>query len=119
MRTNEERIAALHKRAAEIEREEHGRKMQFIQLTLTAACFMVIIALGIFIPDFAETLAPVSGTGNMNASILSENGALGYIVIGIIAFVLGAFVTIFCFKLKERQDTARHDGETDNDRKHI
>ena len=40
----------------------------------------------------------------MNASIFSGTAALGYIVIGILAFVLGVGVTIFCFRFKKKQE---------------
>lgn len=39
----------------------------------------------------------------MNGSILSGNGMLGYIVIGIIAFALGIAVTVFCYQIKKYQ----------------
>ena len=39
----------------------------------------------------------------MSASIFSGSGYLGYIVIGIVAFLLGCAVTVFCFRLRKWQ----------------
>ena len=40
----------------------------------------------------------------MNASIFSDSGVSGYLVIAILAFLLGITVTVFCFRLKKYMD---------------
>ena len=40
----------------------------------------------------------------MSASLFSGSGALGYIVIALLSFLLGVSVTVFCFRLKKWQD---------------
>ena len=40
----------------------------------------------------------------MHASIFAGSGALGYIVIAIIAFLLGVALTMFCIRLREWQE---------------
>ena len=103
MRTNEERIAAMHKRAAELEKENRQRRVRIIQAVSAAACFAAVIVPAFFMPGFSQVLVSGSSQGSMSASIFSESSALGYIVIGILAFLLGAAVTIFCFLLKKWQ----------------
>ena len=103
MRTNEERIAAMHKRAAELEKEKRQRKVRIIQALSAAACFAAVILLAVFMPGFSQSLGSGNSQGGMSASIFSESSALGYIVIGVLAFLLGTAVTVFCFRLKKWQ----------------
>ena len=103
MRTNEERIAAMHKRAAELEKEKRQRTAAIIQAVSVAACFAAVIMLAFLMPGFSQTFISENSQGSMSASIFSESRVLGYIVIGILAFLLGAAVTIFCFRLKSWQ----------------
>ena len=111
MRANEERIAAMHKRAAELEKENRQRRVRIIQAVSAAACFAAVIVLAFFMPGFSQAFVSGNSQGSMSASIFSESSALGYIVIGILAFLLGAAVTIFCFRLKKWQkDKERQPG---------
>ena len=104
MRTNEERIAALHARAAELEKEKREQRVRILQVISAAASFAAVIVLAFLMPGFAESFAGGSPQNSMSASMLSGSSALGYIVIGIMAFMLGVSVTIFCFRLKKWQD---------------
>ena len=111
MRTHKERIAAMHARAEEIEKEQRRRRVRIAQFGTAAASFAAVILLAVFMPQFAPAgpgLAPESSApaapGDMQASIFSGSGALGYVLIAVIAFLLGAFVTAFCFRLKRWQD---------------
>lgn len=104
MLTNEERIKAIHKRAAEIEIAGRHTQQTLIRVGAVAACLAGIVLLAIYIPGITDRFAEERATTGMQASILSGNGTLGYIAIGVIAFLLGCFVTIFCMKLKKWQD---------------
>ena len=101
MRTNEERIAAMHKRAAELEKEKRQHRTAIIQAVSITACFAAVIALAVFMPGFSRAFVSEENQGSMSASIFSGSSLLGYIVIGTIAFLLGVSVTIFCFRLKK------------------
>ena len=100
MRTNEERINAMHMRAAEIEREKRHKKIRVLQTISVAACFILTIGLAVLMSGTSISEAPGNDPGSMSASILSGSGTFGYIVIGIIAFVLGVTATRLCYSLK-------------------
>ncbi len=112
MRTNEERIAAMHQRAVEVKREQRGRRVRIVQTVSAAASFACVVLLAMFMPhlDSSGSGADAMPAANMNASIFGQSVALSYIVIAIIAFFLGTFATVFCFylrkwqKLKEEED---------------
>ena len=104
MRTNEERLAAMHKRAAEIEREDRNRKVMIMETAGIAIGFAAVLILAILMPGMAGNFVHTDVTNTMRASIFSENNAIGYIVIGIIAFLFGISVAVFCFRLKKWRD---------------
>ena len=104
MRTNEERIAALHARAAELEKEKSEQRVRILQAVSATVCFAAVIVLAFLMPGFSENFAGGSPQNGMSASMLSGSRALGYIVIGIVAFMLCVSVSIFCFRLKKWQD---------------
>ena len=102
MRTNEERIAAMHTRAAEINRQKNDRRVMIAQTAAAVVSLAAVIALALFIPQIAPVTpqgAGAAGAG-MNASIFGSSEALGYIVTGVIAFLFGTCMTVFCFRLK-------------------
>ncbi len=99
MLTNEERIAAMHKRAKEIERKKRARSGLIAGgagavLSLALLIFMAGAISGLSLEAPGETMPE-----GLNASIFSGSPALGYIFIGVTAFLLGAAVTIFCYRL--------------------
>ena len=101
MRSNEDRIAAMHKRAAKY------RKYRTIQITSIGTAFVLAVIASLYIPAIADTGSFVTAYESMTASIFSNGNALLLFVIAIVAFLLGASVTIFCFYLKrwyERMD---------------
>lgn len=104
MRTNEERLAAMHKRAAEIEREDRNRKVLIMQGVSVVVGLAAVIVLAFIMPGMAGSLAVESATSAARASIFSANNSLGYIVIAVIAFLFGISVAVFCFRLKKWRD---------------
>ena len=107
MRTNEERIAAMHRRAAELERKKRERVARVLSFSAVAACLVMIIGLSFSIPRVMDTM-DISGMARvmegMNASLFATAGVLGYVVTGILAFLLGIAVTVLCFRLKMWKD---------------
>ena len=110
MRTNEERIAAMHTRAEQLNKEYRRKRVRVLQAVSAAACFAVIVMLSVFIPGLSGALVPQASSADMSASIFSGSRLLECAVIGILAFLLGVSVTIFCFRLKKREQQ-REDGK--------
>ena len=104
MLTNEERIKAMHDRARDINRQRKNRKVAAARILSTAFCLMIVITTALLMPKLNDVNVSGSDSASMNASIFSGTAALGYIVIGILAFILGVGVTIFCFRFKNKQE---------------
>ena len=108
MRTNDERIEALHRRAEELKTERNTRIMQ----AASAACgFILVVIIASFMPVLSERITPYDAELSLKGSILSGSGMLGYIVIGIVAFALGVTVTVFCYQIKKCQTGRDEDRE--------
>ena len=100
MRTNEERINLMHQRALRIEQENREKKIRWMQLGSAGLALAMTILLALIMPRFAQLSIEGSIPANMNASIFAQSETLSYVVIAIIAFILGVAVTIFCYYLK-------------------
>ena len=105
MRSHEERFAETKRRIAARQRKEQRRRGTIAMFSATAACLVLIVVAGIRPGDYAgyETAASMYGGG----------AALGYIVIGLLSFLLGVCVTVLCFRLRQmnREDSSDRKGE--------
>lgn len=110
MRTSEERIHELHQRMDARQQQKNRRRYNLQSAAVVVAALVVMIMMAIVIAS-AKVQMPDAGTAGIAASIFAERAAFGYIVVALLAFCLGAFVTIFCFRLR------KHKEEKNDDRK--
>lgn len=102
MRNTDERLSAALLRAEELERQDRRRGRR-LAMASVAACLALIAALALAMPGWNARMAAWSASApSMTASLFSGSGAAGYLVIGILAFLLGAAVTVLCFRLGKR-----------------
>ena len=114
MRTNEERAGLIHKRTAEIKRERQKKKQHALDMICITACLILIIGIGSFIPGLtaditSEEVHHASGV----ASLVGSHAALSYILMGIMAFLLGVCVTVLLYRPHRRHK--RNQQENSND----
>lgn len=113
MRSHEERVAAVKQRVAQIERQKRQRRNRLLALS-SAACLAVIVGVSFAMPGISEKLVAGNYTEyETTASIFGGSAVAGYIIIGLLAFVLGVCVTILCFKLKAFQKKDKETGDGD------
>lgn len=114
MRSYEERIAETKRRIAAKERKKRLRRNNIITASVALACIALLIGLSLAMPGITAKIRLGDPSGfETAAGIFYNNDALGYIAIGLPAFLLGIFVTILCFRLRkiDRDDT--HDSESE------
>ena len=104
MRTEKERIAAMHSRAAELKNHSRARMAAIAMACSMASGFAAAVLLAFYMPFLTENTVFGKMPAGMNASIFADNRSLGYIVTALIAFLLGIAVTVFCAYLKKWQD---------------
>ena len=109
MRSHEERIAEAKRRIAKIEREKRRRRDTITIASAVAACLALLIGASLAMPGIAASIQTGDYSGfETAASIFHSGAALGYIVIGLLAFLLGVCVTVLCFRLRQMN---REDGQ--------
>ena len=109
MRSHEERVAETKRRIAKIEREKRLRRDKITMISAVAACLALLIGASLAMPCIAANIQTGDYSGfETTASIFHSGAALGYIVIGLLAFLLGVCVTVLCFRLRQMN---REDGQ--------
>lgn len=110
MRTDEERTRLIQKRSAEIKRERQKRKQRALDLICIAACLILIVGIGSFLPGLTVGIPGgdihhASGA----ASLVGSHAALGFILMGLMAFLLGVCVTVLLYRLHRRNERKRQE----------
>ena len=113
MRTSEERIEELHRRTAFLRQAKLRRKYRLLGGLAVCICLVLSVLFAAVVAHApASTIGTIS-TG-ATASIFTDHGALGFVMVAVVAFCLGALVTILCYHMKKRvadgdkQDAGRH-----------
>ena len=102
MRSYEERVAETKRRIAKMEREKRLRRNTVTMASAVAACLVLLIGASFAMPGIAASIQTDDYSGfETAASIFHGGAALGYIVIGLLAFLLGVCVTVLCFRLRQ------------------
>ena len=111
MRSHEERVAETKRRIAKIEREKRLRRNTITMACTVAACLALLIGASLAMPGIAASIRTGDYSGfETAASIFHGGAALGYIIIGLLAFLLGVCVTVLCFRLRQMN---REDGQNE------
>ena len=114
MRCHEERVAETKRRIAKMEREKQRRRNTITTASAVAACLALLIGASLAMPGIASNIQTGDYSGfETAASIFRGGAALGYIVIGLLAFLLGVCVTVLCFRLRQmnREDDQNKERE--------
>ena len=109
MRSHEERITETKRRIAARERKERRRRNKITVFAAATASLVLIIGVSFIMPHIAANIQTGDYSGFETAASIFHGGvALGYIVIGLLAFLLGVCVTVLCFRLRQMN---REDGQ--------
>ncbi len=115
MRSHEERITETKRRIAARQREKRLRRDKITMVSAAAACLVLLIGASLAMPGIAARAQAGDYAGfETAASMYGCGAALGYIVIGLLAFLLGVCVTILCFRLRQMNREDTQDGESED-----
>ena len=80
-----------------------------------AAGLILVVVIGAFLPGVVSGLS-YENTGALSgaASLVGSSEALGYIVMGLLSFVLGVCVTVLLYRLRRRNERRKQE-ETDDE----
>lgn len=112
MLSHEERAACVRWRVAEETRRRRLRRERMTAAAAAAVCLMLIVGLGAAMPGMLRRMEDGNCAGPAGtASMFGGSGAIGYVVIGVLAFVLGVCVTVLCFRLRRLHGEEKETGE--------
>ena len=115
MRRHEERVAEAKRRIAKIERAKRLRRNTITMASAVAACLTVLVGVSLAMPGIAANIQTGDYSGfETAASIFHGGAALGYIVIGLLAFLLGVCVTVLCFRIRQLSRENAQDKESED-----
>ena len=107
MRTYEERTTEAKRRIAVRERAKRLRRGKMAVISSAAASLVM--------PGITARIQTGDGSGFATAaSIFHNSAALGYIIIGLLAFLLGVCVTVLCFRLRQMNKADTKDPESED-----
>lgn len=116
MRTSEERARLIHRRTAEIKQERRIKRQRRLDAVCMAACLLLVIGIGAMMPGLMKGAADgsiVHSSGT--ASLIGSHAALGYIVMGLLAFFLGVCVTVLLYRLHRRGEGQKQEEAGDGE----
>ena len=111
MSTGKDRMDLIFQRTEEIREEQKRKKQHRLQAGCMALCLALVISLSACMPEWMEQA--VSGSVSHNsgaASLIANQAQLGYIVVGLISFLLGCAATVLLYRIKEK-DQKKKDQE--------
>ena len=112
MRTNEERIHLVHEGTAARNRMRSQRKRRALNAACLAACLLLVAGCGMLMPDLTSHATEGAVThASGAASLIGDHAALGYILMGLLAFLLGVCVTVLLYRLRRRAERRRREDE--------
>ena len=105
----------IRRRAAEIKRERQKKKQRALDMLCIAACLLLVVGLGSLMPGLAAGIPGgevhhASGA----ASLVGSHAALGYILMGLMAFLLGVCVTVLLYRQHRRNEREQQEN-SDNE----
>ncbi len=118
MRNNDERTAEVKRRIAERQVKKIILRRRIAAAFGAAVSLALVICTSFFMPEIIAKIKPNGYSAfETAASIFNGNAALGYIVTGVLAFVLGVCVTVLCFRIRRMNSEEENDeSEDENDR---
>ena len=110
MRTASERAGAIETRTRALRKRKADRRRALVTGLAALACLAANTALALDMPELtARQRGPAVGSGGAAAGVFAAGGASGYVLIGLLSFVLGCSVTILCYRLRGRTREERDD----------
>ncbi|MBQ3405439.1 MAG: hypothetical protein IJG63_08505 [Oscillospiraceae bacterium] len=99
MRKTDEQLRIIMDRSENLKKKRNDRRVLTLGALASCACLALIAAVSMSLPAFFDGAA--GNSGRYGSLILSTPG-LGYVIIGVLAFLLGICVTLMCVHLSRR-----------------
>ena len=105
MRSTDNQLREIMKRADHMKEKESAKKVVFFYALSACACILLMAVTVRHLP-----VVPSSGMSQASGhygSLLLNASYMGYVVIGILAFLLGVSVTLLCLRFRKFSEMER------------
>jgi len=117
MRSNSERAELIRERTKSVKRRERQRRNLALSGVSITVCLAAVVGFALYLPGVLNgALVPGADIPGAYGSIMASVDSIGYIIIGVFAFLLGVSVTLLCIVLRDRVREADEGGPFDGER---
>lgn len=99
MRNTDDQLREIMKRADHVIERKDAQKTAISYAVSSFACFVLMIVTSLYIPGISSS--GVVKTHEQYGSLLMNTAYMGFVVIGVLAFILGVFVTLLCMQIRK------------------
>lgn len=108
MHTTSERAERIEQRACELRRQQQKRRDRFAVGLSAAISLLLVVVAALAMPSLMARQGFETSSSGAAASVFHVSSATGYVIISVLAFVLGCCVTILCYRLRRNRE--EHNG---------
>jgi flagellar basal body-associated protein FliL len=103
MKTTDERFLAVNQRIKEINYQKKVRQARLVTLSIGVFSVILICGIAIAMPAIVANMSnsEINGLENLG-SVFYYGEARSYVLIALLGFLLGIFVTLLCTALQKR-----------------
>lgn len=105
MRSTDEQLREIMKRADAVSEKRTIRKHLQISAAAVCACAVLLAIVSVYLPRLDAS--PQESGLQRYGSLLLAAPYIGYVVVGLLTFALGVCATLFCIRLKELKEKER------------
>lgn len=114
MRTCEERVCLIRRRAAEIKKADRKKKQRIVDAGCLVACLLLVTGIGTFLPELLGGASYVSMIHTSGAaSLVVSNASLVYVMMGLMCFLLGMCVTVLLYRVRHKNNHKHYEDMKD------
>ena len=99
MRNTDDQLREIMKRADHVIERKDAQKTAISYAVSSFACFVLMIVTSLYIPGISSSNS--FETHEQYGSLLMNTAYMGFVVIGVLAFILGVFVTLLCIQIRK------------------
>ncbi len=105
MRSTDGQLWEIMKRADHIKEKRSAQRIAASFALASCACMALLVVTFLYLPGLSET-ATAQANGHFGSLLLNAS-YMGYVVVGVLAFLLGVCVTMLCLHLRRLRKKER------------
>lgn len=102
MRNTEDQLKEIMKRSEHIQEKKASQKSILTYGASALVCLVLMIVTGLHLPGISS--AGTSGTQGDYGSLMLNTAYMGFVAIGVLAFLLGIFLTLICMQFRRMKN---------------